>query len=277
MTLAPRQRASIAMLLAIAGFAILAMKLPDQWATGHFKIYFGLAMMASIVLIYAWTYHWYAQKSPAAHPTSVGLGLTIEKFPKYSLLALIPPTLVALALWWLFANASEVPWEFAVAWEDSPHSRTAVRGLVGQILLLHFGALWTFMLGLALWYGMARRYQIRRGLLKMVVFNQWLALAFSCDLLLRSLRVPVAVGAIAGIARAAALCAIILMVWRSHQLWKQSPSRSTWFYFDTQDPTLLGERGVNVACGWFWLLVATAAVMCGMSGLVLASIPQLAG
>jgi len=197
-----------------------------------------------------WMHRRQAEQLAADPAPTRELSLASERLPRAVWLAVGPPILIAMLIWWVVTSGSTLPGRPRV--EGTLSSQ---QWFVFMVIFWNGFAAQAVGYGLGGWYGMSRAYAVRRTLLMTVLANQWLFLvvtmAWGLDMVMG---VPADLEPVCVVAGGGAAAVLAWNVWRINQLYYTQPRPGGWVYCDARDPTFLGPRGMNMANGWFWLL-----------------------
>jgi hypothetical protein len=252
--LSPKVQANIASFTALSLF-LLADVLYGDHLSFHTWNYLALLSFLASMLVYMWVHNRATAKLPAAPAPKAELNLAEERLPRSVWLAVAPPLLVALELWWVTTHWNELPWR-----DESQGSlayNSSYRFLVGSLIFWNGVGTWMALFGLAVWHGMSRAYEFRRTQLLAGVMNQWAGFILINGSMLRSaFELPDSVEWVALVPLLASTSVLIWNSRRLNRLYAAVPRIGTWFYRDRHDPTFFGPRGVNLASGWSMVLIA---------------------
>jgi hypothetical protein len=194
---------------------------------------------------------------------TVVLNLEEEKMPGVVWLAAVPPVLTLGLIFWLADHWSVLPVRETglpprTAWRDPAFQSIA------QFLFFDLGwSVWFWLCALAVWHGMSRRYTFRRSQLAALVATSWstalLTPALTLPLLLRLPPIGLVLCLAAG-AFGIGLFIVFARRARRDVATASMPPSSYAFYFDRNDPSAFGDRGVNLGSPWNWALFAAPAV-----------------
>lgn len=257
MNLTPKARANIVGFVVMAPFLVSIHVYRDSLSQRGW-MYVALVSSLASMLAYQWVYHRQAAMLPASALPRPELHLAPDRMPDVVWLALVPPALLMVLLWWVTLHGSELPWRDT--WLGPPKPATEHRMYLHTVVAVIFFnclASWQVVYSLARWHGMARAYPYRRERLQWAVGNQWLMLAFTVAWFSgNNFRMPAVLATTCGIVVGIGGSTMIWMGWRLHALRTADPQTGTWCYFDFRDPTFFGPRGLNLANGWSWALAA---------------------
>jgi hypothetical protein len=190
------------------------------------------------------------------------LHLDDERIPRTVWLAAVAPLLTLGLVVWLGvtwgALEPRVDYETTkVAWRH-PAFRTLV-----QFLLMDIGwGTWFALYALIVWHGMPRRYTFRASQLTAAVATVWsvalLTPAIAMPLLFRLPVFAVLLCLAAGLI-AIRLYVVYALRARREVAGAHMPPSSQAFYFDRNDPSAFGDRGLNLGSPWNWALFAAPA------------------
>jgi hypothetical protein len=252
-SLAPKRQANIASILAMTPFLLCNLLYRDQLSF-HTWIYLALLSFIASMLVYMWVHDRATARLPASPAPAAELSLAEERLPRTVWLAIVPPLLVAVELWWVTTHWNELPWRQGAA---SLAHNSSYRFLVGGLIFWNSVGTWMTLFGFAVWHGMSRAYEFRRTQLLAGVMNQWAGfIGINGSILGTAFELPESVEWVAFIP---ILAGFGVMAWNSrrlNRLYAAVPRIGTWFYRDARDPTFFGPRGVNLASGWCMGLTA---------------------
>jgi hypothetical protein len=222
-------------------------------------VYVGLAWALMVTVLCQWVYHRYSPQISASAVPAAELSLATERLPPVVWLAVIPPLIVAFALWGVLAYGSELPWRDTWLGPKLPAPSHGMEysHLVITLIAWNCLAMWMVIFNLAMWHGMSRAYTYRRAGLMSAVASQWLLMVGTlCHASGMSLRLPPALATLAGIVYGASLAGVM---WIGCEMLRRKrrtpePRTGTWMYFDLRDPSFLGPRGINAGNAWSWVL-----------------------
>ncbi len=262
MKLLSKVRASLATLIMEVPFLALFFLYRDRLPLRAW-VYLGLLSFLAALLIYQWVYHRESVKvaTPRAVPGSE-LNLTPEYMPRVVWLALAPPVLVAVLLWWVKVHGSELQWRDNWLGPPQPAMNHRTYSMASIFVIIpNSAALWAVLYGLAQWHGMPRAYARRREVLLRAVLSQWLILVASVAWMSgMNFHMPPALATTCGIAYGFGLPALMWTGWRASRRFVDDLHIGTWWYFDFGDPAFSGPRGMNLASSWSWALAVAAIV-----------------
>jgi len=269
MTASPRMQFWIGMLtfqmVAVLGPYLLLAGIASDRARASMAL--PLAIAAGLYGV--WMYRRQVEQLAAEPAPTRELSLASERLPRAVWLALGPPLVVAMLIWWVVASGSTRPGRPPVAGPLSSQ-----QWFVFMVIFWNGFAAQAVGYGLGAWYGMSRAYAFRRTLLLTALANQWLFLvvttAFGLDMVMG---VPADLEPVIVIAGGGAAAVLAWNVWRINRLYYTHPRPGSWVYADARDPTFLGPRGMNMANGWFWLLQAALVLQMLLIKWILPQVP----
>ena len=243
-----------------ASIAFLCAWLALLWLTMSNIGFFSQRLMLVLTLLapslisgtaYMIAYQRAMRRVPLPVPPPRELSLVPEPLPAAAWSAILPPILIALAVWWLRVNGGAIEWDGVLPYPARMMSMTLVTVNLSGFL---FGAF-----AFAYWYGAPRTLTGRRPALLGAVLSQWticngslllLVLSFPSPWsvrlpLLVATAIPIAIGVPSG-------------VWSTTVLRQQGwPWPRPVFYYDASDAAIQNHRGLNMANPWSWVLSAT--------------------
>jgi len=200
-------------------------------------------------------------------PRRATLDLNEEPIPRVAWLAAVPPFITVGLIYWLASHWSaftvrDGPATSAEAWQH-PEFRSIV-----HILIMSLG--WSVFAGilvLAMWYGVSRQYAFRKPQLHFAIALSWFQTlttpAWVLPLWLRLPPLGWLLCAAAGAIGVGLLARFGPLARRQYQAANMPPS-SYGLYFDRNDPSFFGERGMNLASPWNWALFVAPVALFGL-------------
>jgi len=192
------------------------------------------------------------------HPVrTVELSVKSQRIPATVWLAAPPPLITAALTWWLEAH-----WNGLVVRDRAPSTnplweQPAFHGMVSILVLQQVLAACCALVGVAIWYGMARQYAFRKAQLHLLIALDWsstlLTIAYTLPLFLQLPSIAIVFCAVIGLG-GIALIGVFGPRARREWLAADMPASSYGWYFDRHDPSAFGERGTNLGNPWNWAL-----------------------
>ncbi|MDQ2639411.1 MAG: hypothetical protein M3Y79_02355 [Pseudomonadota bacterium] len=261
MSLSARARANLVGVAAAVPYA-LSLYL-DGGPPTRPRMYLALAWGLGVSVLCQWVYHRYSPRVPASALPAPELSLTADRVPRVAWMAIIPPVIAGAILCGVLAYGSELPWRDTWLGPQLPASshgflyRHMVITLIGWNCLF----MWLVLFNLAKWHGLSRAYTDRRAGLVSAVAAQWLVLVMTISQASgMSMRLPPVLATTCGIVYGATLAGVMWIGCESERRRRRAaqPPTGTWIYFDLQDPSFFGPRGLNAGNAWSWVLGAAA-------------------
>jgi hypothetical protein len=164
--------------------------------------------------------------------------------------------MTAAFLFWLAAHWKELPSIFppdaGPIWHQGQF-QSVKRSLIGFTVL----GLWIVAQGVAMWYGSART-TAHRAFFNLAIASQWAhTLMLSAVTIFGSLHLDWFGTTLCGMATGLSLVIVF-----AHRLKNASSGVQLGYgcYFDFDDPTIFGPRGMNMGHPWQWALCAGALI-----------------
>jgi hypothetical protein len=252
--ISPKVRANVVAIGAMLPFLVLLNVYRKDIPT-RTHVYLSLLLGVASMLIYMWVHSRATAKLPPVPSPVAELNLAEERLPRAVWLAVVPLLLVAIELWWFTKHGDALPWRHGA--RGAVADSSSYRFLVGGMIFWNSFAAWMVLFGLAVWHGMSRAYRFRRTQLLAGVTNQWAAfVGINGSIAGTAFAVPESRQWICFIPILSGFGVIFWNSRRLNRLYAEIPRVGTWFYRDPGDPTFFGPRGVNLASGWCWVLIA---------------------